>query len=120
MIILYHKDIAAVSYNGTQYNADGYGMIEVPDEAAPKLIADFNFIIAGDGTDKEPSSVKTAKPIATWSNDELKEKADELNIDVKDMKRNDLLKAVSAAMKAGLTAQQSNNDSANNDSEDDE
>ncbi|MCL1909211.1 MAG: hypothetical protein FWG12_07610 [Holophagaceae bacterium] len=105
MILLYHKDIMAVSHEGDQYYADGNGLIEVPEDVVCELIAKFGFSVAADETGAEPSAAKPTKPIATWSNAELVQKATELGIKAEGVNRNDLLKAVLANLKVTVSDQ---------------
>ena len=92
-MLLSHPTISVVSIKGVQYNAEDK-VIEVPDEIAPDLIAKYGFRPA----DADPAPF--IKPLNNWSKAELEAKAVELGIDITDLKHNDIVKAVRAALKA--------------------
>jgi len=93
MAKLYTKDgHTAISWQGQQFEADANGVFEVPDDAAPELAA-FGLIPG------EPETVTV--PVSQWKNDVLLAKAAELGLELAaDIKRPDLIKAVSEALKA--------------------
>jgi hypothetical protein len=114
MARLYHASITAVTFKGVQYDANESGVIEVPDEAASDLMRGFGFIVAPEaeaeteaGAETEtgasaPAFIFPNKPISQWKSVELYAAAAHLGIEgADDMSRNEVMAAVSAALKAG-------------------
>ena len=85
----------SIGWNGEAYDPDENGVFDIPEEAAPTL-ADFG-IIPGEPAPAEPTIVTV--PVSQWKNVDLLAKAAELGLELApDIKRPDLIKAVTAAM----------------------
>lgn len=97
----YHPKGTALSigWNGEAFEPDANGVFDLPEEAAADLVA-FG-IIPGDPAPAEPAEVTV--PISQWKNVDLLAKAGELGLELPpDIKRPDLIKAVTAAVTAAL------------------
>jgi hypothetical protein len=84
----------SISWNGQQADIDENGVFELPVEAAADL-ATFG-IVPGD-----PEPAEVTVPVSQWKNVDLLAKAVELGLELPpDIKRPDLIKAVTEAINA--------------------
>ena len=97
----YHPKGTATSigWNGEAFEPDANGVFDLPAEAARDL-APFG-ILAGDPAPAEAAEI--AVPVSQWKNVDLLAKATELGLELPpDIKRPDLIKAVTTAITAAL------------------
>ena len=87
----------SIGWNGESFEPDANGVFDLPDEAL-RDVTSFG-IVAGDPAPAEPAEVLV--PISQWKNVDLLAKAAELGIELPpDIKRPDLIKAVTTAINA--------------------
>ncbi len=91
----HHPDITSASHEGETFEADEHGIIDAPAGAAEAFAA-FGLLPW-----KEPKAASQVnpRPVPQWSNDDLKAKATELNLDVEGLDRPALIQAVTTALK---------------------
>jgi hypothetical protein len=85
----------SVSWGGEVFDADEHGEFDVPDEAIPDLVP-HGLILSVE----QPIVPPSVRPVPQWSNEALKAKAAELELDVEDLDRPALIQAVTAALKS--------------------
>ena len=93
----YHPQdaVTSIGWNGESFDPDANGVFDLPEEATADLAA-FG-LVPGDPAPAEP--VEVVVPVSQWKNDALLAKAVELGLELApDIKRPDLIKAVTAAI----------------------
>lgn len=93
--------VTSLSWGGQRFDPDERGVFDVPEEAIPHLVA--HGLVAGDPPAAEPEDI--AVPIPRWKNEALLAKAAELGLELApDIKRPDLIQAVTTALKPKIEA----------------
>lgn len=94
------KQITSLSWAGEPYEADADGVFDLPAEALADL-QPFGLEAIPEPPEAGDPADEPAGPISRWPSEALKVKAAELGLQLpEDIKRQDLVKAVSEAMKA--------------------
>jgi hypothetical protein len=90
--------VMSIGWDGKSFDPDENGVFDLPEQAAADLAA-FG-LIPGDPAPAEP---EVFVPVSQWTNVALLAKAKEIGLELPpDIKRPDLIKAVSTALTAAL------------------